>query len=146
MSDEAAYIEQQILRNELKSNNLPFIPPKPEPIFSLPNNTDQQGLLHQLKQQDYLEANPEDPNYVPPPKKHCDLQEDRKSKERKEVEPKHKHRSHHYLDKRPLSKSKGEQKKLEGASALKHDQLKKDVDEKQESQQPEMADSEKMLD
>uniref|UniRef100_A0A915KX53 Uncharacterized protein n=1 Tax=Romanomermis culicivorax TaxID=13658 RepID=A0A915KX53_ROMCU len=51
MSDEAAYIEQQILRNELKSNNLLFLPPKPESIFSLTNNTDQQGFLHRLEQQ-----------------------------------------------------------------------------------------------
>uniref|UniRef100_A0A915JMU0 CCHC-type domain-containing protein n=1 Tax=Romanomermis culicivorax TaxID=13658 RepID=A0A915JMU0_ROMCU len=54
MCDKAAYIKQQILRDELKSNNLPFIPPKPEPILSLTNNTDKQGLLHKLQQQCFV--------------------------------------------------------------------------------------------
>uniref|UniRef100_A0A915JH69 Uncharacterized protein n=1 Tax=Romanomermis culicivorax TaxID=13658 RepID=A0A915JH69_ROMCU len=51
MCDEAAYVEQQIFRNGLKSSHIPLISPEPEPIFSLGNYTEQQGVLHKLEQQ-----------------------------------------------------------------------------------------------
>uniref|UniRef100_A0A915HT03 Uncharacterized protein n=1 Tax=Romanomermis culicivorax TaxID=13658 RepID=A0A915HT03_ROMCU len=64
---------------------------------------------------DYLETYPEGWNYVPPPKKCCNSREEMKSRERKEIE----------LNSRETD-SKDRQKKLEWASALKREQLKKD--------------------
>uniref|UniRef100_A0A915IDW7 Uncharacterized protein n=1 Tax=Romanomermis culicivorax TaxID=13658 RepID=A0A915IDW7_ROMCU len=51
MCDEAAYVEQQIFRNGLKSSHIPFIFPKPEPIFSLGSHTEQKKILHNLEHQ-----------------------------------------------------------------------------------------------
>uniref|UniRef100_A0A915HT66 Uncharacterized protein n=1 Tax=Romanomermis culicivorax TaxID=13658 RepID=A0A915HT66_ROMCU len=109
----------------------------------------------------------EDPNYVPPSKKCPNSRDKTKSKERKEIEQKHydsgKNRHGEYAsNERPRkyhheryftryerehpSDSKDKQKKLEWASALKRDQLKKDKTDEKESQQPPTADSERMID
>uniref|UniRef100_A0A915HN56 Uncharacterized protein n=1 Tax=Romanomermis culicivorax TaxID=13658 RepID=A0A915HN56_ROMCU len=71
-------------------------------VESLIKDVAQETNSLKLKIRDYHEANPEDPNYIPPLKKCHDLQDDRESKERKEVEPKDKHRSPHYRHERPL--------------------------------------------
>uniref|UniRef100_A0A915KBW0 Uncharacterized protein n=1 Tax=Romanomermis culicivorax TaxID=13658 RepID=A0A915KBW0_ROMCU len=42
--------------------------------------------------QHYLESHPEDPNYVPPSKKHCDSREDMRSREGKETDSKRRER------------------------------------------------------
>uniref|UniRef100_A0A915HTA3 Uncharacterized protein n=1 Tax=Romanomermis culicivorax TaxID=13658 RepID=A0A915HTA3_ROMCU len=74
--------------------------------------------------QDYLEPHLEDPNYVPPSKKRHDLREDTRSREGKETDSQTRERP---------SRS----------TTRKENQLRK---EEFESQQPLMADSEKMMD
>uniref|UniRef100_A0A915KM80 Uncharacterized protein n=1 Tax=Romanomermis culicivorax TaxID=13658 RepID=A0A915KM80_ROMCU len=105
---------------------------------------------------DYLESHPEDPNYVPPSKKHGDLPEDMRSRERKGTDSRMRERpspstarkesddynSLKYPHEHP-SDSKDRQKRIEWASALKQDQLRK---KELKIQQPPTADSEKIID
>uniref|UniRef100_A0A915HGT5 Uncharacterized protein n=1 Tax=Romanomermis culicivorax TaxID=13658 RepID=A0A915HGT5_ROMCU len=66
--------------------------------------------------QDYLETHPEDPIYIPPPKKCHDSQEEMKCRDRKEIE--HKIRERHY--KRPSRSTTGREDEDYGSRKNRH--------------------------
>uniref|UniRef100_A0A915KVT7 Uncharacterized protein n=1 Tax=Romanomermis culicivorax TaxID=13658 RepID=A0A915KVT7_ROMCU len=101
-------------------------------------------------------SHPEDPNYVPPSKKRRDSREDTQRKESDDYDSQ-KYRHGEYASNERLRKfhcerdyrrehpsnSKDHQKRIEWASALKCDQLRK---EELEGQLPSTADPEQMMD